>query len=502
MEKSISEAFFLCYTENMPGYGLGQIQQASQVQRQILSQRQIQALGLLAMNSQDLSAEIYKAVDANPALEIVRDPNITETGSRTHTGGSADNTRIGTSSAAGEEKAQQFQEAYENAADTRETLSEHLLFQLNVMKLSPDEKSLGEALIHNLDENGFHILAPVSLLDKSRPAQNEGMLAKMMNIVQRMDPEGTCCRNMEESLFVQAQMQEHVPPLALFILDGNISVLYSNDSAPDMERIRRKIVKIQEERKKLSFGAPTPIDSLDITAEDVKRAVAFISRLNPHPAQGYGRASSQYVRPDVKITKETGEMPKADESHEALVSAGDGSYYRITLENDTLPEVRIVPGLESQDYKGLKKNLTAAQAFLENLAFRRTIILRASSYIVSCQTNFFMSEGRSYLEPMTEKRVAREAGVHESTISRMANDKYMQAPWGQLFPIKYFFTNSQNRVKFTIKKLLENRMPGEKPLSDREIAEQLARMNITVARRTVAKYRKALNISSSYERKN
>jgi RNA polymerase sigma-54 factor len=486
----------------MPDYQYGQVQQASQVQRQILSQRQIQALTLLAMNSQDLSAEIYKAVDKNPALEVVNDP-LTSDGTH-HLSSSlpGDNTHLGNVTASGAEKAERYQEAYENAADTRETLQEHLLFQLNVMKLSSDERTVGEALIRNLDENGWHILAPASLLDKSRPAQNQKMLNKVVSIVQRLDPEGTCCNNMEESLYVQACIQGSAPPLALFILNGHIDVLYSNDSTPDMERIRRRLIKLKEEQSRLLFSGISAADGMNITLDDVKQSVAFISRLNPHPAQGYGKAVLPYVHPDVVVTKVDGEIRSFDPLREMLVPCTAESYYRIVLANDQLPEVRIVPGLDAAQYKGLRKNLTAAQQFLENLAYRKSVIIKACGIIVRTQTEFFLSAGRGYLEPLTQSALAKELGVHESTISRMANEKYMQAPWGQLFPIKYFFTNTQNKVKFVIKQLLESQVPGGKPLSDREIAVRLAEQGITIARRTVAKYRSALNIEASYFRKN
>ena len=291
----------------MPDFSYGQVQQTSQVQRQVLSQKQIQSLKLLAMSGEDLNAEIRKAVNENPALEIVRDTAAAASADAPRASLPYDNTRTSYASQAGNEAAQKFQDAYENAADTRETLQAHLLFQLNVMKLSPDEKSLGKALIENLNENGWHILAPASLLDKSRPAQNTAMLDKMLHIIRCMDPEGTCCNDMEESLYVQAQIAGDAPPLALFILDGHIDVLYSNDATPDIERIKRKIIKLQEASKRESFGGERAIDSLTITSADVENAIAFISRLNPHPAQGYGKAPTHYISPDISVTEATGE---------------------------------------------------------------------------------------------------------------------------------------------------------------------------------------------------
>jgi RNA polymerase sigma-54 factor len=328
------------------------------------------------------------------------------------------------------------------------------------------------------------------------------MLGKVIGIVQRLDPEGTCCNNMEESLLVQARMQKNAPPLALFILDGHIDVLYSNDSSPDIERIRRRLVRLREEQRRLMFADSSTGGDTDITSDEVKEAVAFISRLNPHPAQGYGRAASQYVRPDVVITKETGEMRVFDPQKEMLVPCGRDAYYRIVLANDFLPEVHIMQGIDKEKNKELKKNLTAAQQFLENLAYRKSVIVRACSIIVRTQVNFFSSSGRGYLEPLTQSALAKELGVHESTVSRMANEKFIQSPWGQLFPIKYFFTNTQDKVKFAIKQILENSVSGEKPLSDRALSDLLKTQGMVVARRTVAKYRASLNVESSYFRKN
>ncbi|MFA6857349.1 MAG: hypothetical protein WCR31_09080 [Treponema sp.] len=191
-----------------------------------------------------------------------------------------------------------------------------------------------------------------------------------------------------------------------------------------------------------------------------------------------------------------------DPLKEMFVPCGKNSYYQIVLANDFLPEVRIVRGLDGDGYKGLKKNITAARQFLENLAYRKSIIIKACGIIVRVQSKFFSLSGKGYLEPLTQRALAEELGVHESTVSRMANEKYIQTPWGQLFPVKYFFTNTQDKVKFAIKQILETQSAGGKPLSDRAIAELLEKQEIYAARRTVAKYRSALNIETSYFRKN
>ncbi|MBQ9495904.1 MAG: RNA polymerase factor sigma-54 [Treponema sp.] len=488
----------------MPEFSYGQVQQAAQVQRQILSQKQIQSLALLAMSNQDLHAEIRKVVAENPVLEVVNESVRTATTSRVSQ--PYDGTRTSYATAAGNEASQKFQEAYENAADTRETLQEHLLFQLNMMKLLPDEKALGEALIRNLDEKGWHTLAPVSLLDKSRPLQNLAMLNKMMDAIRRMDPEGTCCNNMEESLYVQARIAGDAPPLALFILDGHIDVLYSTDSAPDIERIRKKINNLLEAQKKLVFPKQTEqtaaqtFDASGIAADDVKTAIAFIARLNPHPAQGYSKTTTQYVKADIILERIENEMPQKAEENEILMPYSESAYYRIALAPGTLPDIRIIADIESEKYKGLKKNITAARQFLDMLAYRKSFILQSCEIIVKTQFNFFSSDGHEYLEPLTQNALAKMLGVNESTVSRMVNEKFLQTPWGQLFPLKYFFTNSQDKIKHAMQKII-NTYTDAKPLSDSKLAEMLEAQGIRVARRTVAKYRAQLAIGSSYERK-
>ena len=195
-----------------------QRQTQSQKQIQKLSQIQIQALKFLAMNSRELREEIFKAVAENPALEIVN--NSEKSSAQLQKEYSRQ------TSAAGSEAADANQRVLEAQADRGETLQQHLMAQLDLMKISRDEYELSQKLIYNLDENGCYgsMLAPETLLDKSRPAQNKKMLERCLDLVQRMDPVGTCCRTLEESLFVQARIAGDAPPLALFILDGHLDL--------------------------------------------------------------------------------------------------------------------------------------------------------------------------------------------------------------------------------------------------------------------------------------
>ena len=224
----------------MSDFGFRQTQSISQVQRQVMSQVQIYALNMLSLNRKEIQSEVNKVVNENPALEIV------------HRSMPFENTRLATSTRAGEEMSEKYREAYESSVDTRETLQEHLLSQLNMIRLSEDEKMLGEALIRNLDKNGYHLFAPISLLDQTRPLQTESMLNRLIRTIQNFEPEGTCCNNLEESLYVQALQRGNAPELALFILNGNLKILYSTSESPDLEKIKLTLEEIQA-KQNLSY---------------------------------------------------------------------------------------------------------------------------------------------------------------------------------------------------------------------------------------------------------
>ena len=262
-----------------------QIQKQRQLQK--ISQRQIYALKLLSMNSSDLASEIYKEVSENPALEITYDPNFEQ---KTFFGRESD----GISS-------ENLQQMLENTQTHSETLQEHLLHQLNSMNLSFDEIELSKKLIYNLDKNGCYgsSIAPVKLLDARRPLQTYELLQKCIERIQQMDPVGTCCRTLEESLFVQAKISEKASPLALFILDGKLDFI----NPPEVGKILKKLISYREEWHKKSFAPKIILDEIELSELEVSEALNFILNLNPHPAFGYGNdASFSYEKPDIVLT--------------------------------------------------------------------------------------------------------------------------------------------------------------------------------------------------------
>lgn len=465
------------------------------LQQQLLKQHQIEAITLLSLTGQELDAAIRKEIEENPALCVAHTAH-SILSSTTHTGAV---TRQG------EAESDIHQNAYENVAQEGETLQQHLLFQLEVMHLSPDEEALGTRLIQNLDANGYHTLDPSALLDKKHPLQNKAMLRRMIAAIQEMDPEGTCCNNMEESLFVQAKLKENAPPLALFILDGHIDTLYSNSTAIDIRLILRRLCRLQEERRALSFAAPSVIDDIHLTETEVQRAVSFIKGLNPRPAAHFGLESTSFALPDVSVIRlDTNDTDGSSIGGEGKSSNGivtaDSVKYRVEM-SSSLPRLQL--NTEFRAVKGHEAALKRlkAKAFITNISWRASLIVKAACLIVKHQCQFFNSDGKAPLEPFTQVHLSAILGVATSTASRLVTAKFLLSPWGKLYPMSYFFTNGEAKAKNAIEEVIKHTPPRQgRPLSDREIAAILSERGINIARRTVAKYRAAIDIPSSHKR--
>ncbi len=472
-----------------------------QIQTMKLSQQQIMAMNLIAMGSLELREEILEKVDENPALEIKEDKFL----------GNTTSVHTGKTSRAGEEAAEKYQNMLESAPDETETLQEHLLHQLNMMNLPENEHRICKKLIENLDENGFFILAPVTLLEPEK-GDNENLLKKCIFTVQHFDPEGICCQNVTESLEIQAKLKKNAPKIALYILHGRLEML----KPPIAEKVFNKIEKNIEENEKLSFWTQKADDiqltKNDLSLENVKKSIEFIQNLEPFPAAGFKSTQEHFVQPDVYVAK-----------------AENSENLKVVLSNQAIPVLKIAEDFKNEENSNLlseknkktvKMQLKDAQIFLDTLNFREQVLLNAFRKLAEIQKDFFLN-GPGHLAPLTQREFAKMINVHESTVSRMAESKFLRCEWGT-FPIKYFFTkalastkskNEENEetksvaenistdsVKIEIEKLLKTQKPGEKKLSDQKIADILAEKGIKIARRTVSKYRAQLNIASSYER--
>jgi len=463
-----------------------QIQSQKQSQIQKISQVQIQALSILAMNTEDIRSEIYKIVNENPALEIVsRKKNASVDGRR--------ELSIHGSN----------QLALESAETHGETLQGHLMHQLNSMNLSMDEMELSRKLIYNLDKNGFYgtMLSPESLINKTRPVQTKEMLDRCIARIQSMDPIGTCCKSPEESLFVQAKLMENAPELSLFILDGHIELL--NPPAP--ETVYKKLQDYQKEWHKKSFAQDILLDKIEYDEDAVAAAIQFILRLNIHPAQDYLQdTNSEYESPDVvlRVEKKSGIISESDYT-KGIVKADNTCYFQISYASGALPELRLAP-----DFSIDKENYQKAKSFLDILAFRESSLVLQGCAIVNAQKDFFL-KGPEYISALTRREIAEELGIHESTVSRFSakkSSKYIDTEWGN-YPVNYFFSSGVpcksdgKKVSSEIIKMkIAEKLSENKNLSDLKLTELLNADGIQIARRTVAKYRKQIGMGNLYKR--
>lgn len=434
-----------------------------------------QSIQLMALPLQELKLRIGEELQANPALEVVEDNStvsLEDTDQQTteeqyeYFEDSSDPgiTRTGYDDEASDNK-RQFMEG---ALSKAETLHEHLEWQLKLQPISETDFAIGEILIQNLDDNGFY-REPLDLLFEDEDAP---LVQRMIGIIRSFEPIGICVVDYRESLLVQAGFDEKRPAAVDAILADHLDLLERGKHAD----IARK---------------------LKVEVEDVEEAREFIRGLTPFPGRLFSADQVTYVIPDLMVVLRD-------------------SQFVILMNDEEIPVLGV-----SDDFSGIGKDsqkevkrfvrtkVKDAKWFIQSIRQRNATLLKVARAIIEFQRDYFL-KGAKYLVPLTLKDIAAEVGVHEATVSRITTSKYMQTEWG-IYELKYFFTNSisgagssgsrfsKEGVKEVIRELLEEETT-EKHLSDQGIADLLASRGIKLARRTVAKYRKELDIYSSYRR--
>lgn len=474
-------------------YMQGLKQTLVQQQRLNLSPQLVQSIKLMAMPFADLRDRIIEEAEKNPALEIVSDPFESSDPLETPSGSSSFSIgpeQFPASVGGGDEESDEHRDFIEGALHRSETLQEHLLEQLSEHTLSAPLRSLSELLIQNLDHDGFHIVPPIELPGAEDPA----LLQRALTLVQRFEPLGCATRDFHESLVVQAKQLasryrdvQHDPVLihTIEILEHHFDTL--EKGRPDA------LVKALAKKGSAGFV---------IDNEEASDVFEIIRSLDPFPGRAYDRGPGSYIVPDV------------------IVKATDNDY-SVVINDEEIPVLGISPffmELEGSVGESGEAHLTRdfaresvkeAQWFIHTIQRRNLTILKLTRALVIFQRDFFV-HGPASLAPLRMKDIAEEIGMHEATVSRAANGKYLQCEWG-LFEIKYFFSNqvgsssakysdsrfSKQGVKEVIREIISL---SKETLSDQKITEQLALRGIKIARRTVAKYRGELTIGSSFER--
>lgn len=465
-----------------------------------------QAIKLLQLSTLDLQQEIQSALDSNPMLEMGEDEegdtalpvaDLTPERSVDLAVGGEDGSdwaetipddlpvdtlwdevyqTSGTSSgnAASDDDGDYDFDARNSAS---ETLQDHLLWQLNLTRMSDTDRMIAMSIVDAIDDIGRLTQSPEEILE-GMPEESDIELDEVMAVlhqIQQFDPPGVGGRDLRDCLLIQLnQLTPDTPWLkeAKLVVDRHIQLLGSRDYVQLMRRTRLKEPELRD-------------------------VLNLIQRLNPNPGEVITANTAEYVVPDVFVRKLRGR-------------------WTVELNPDIAPRLRINANYaslvrradSSADNTYLRDNLQEARWFLKSLQSRNETLLKVATKIVEHQRGFF-EYGEEAMKPLVLHDIAEGVGMHESTISRVTTQKYMHTPRG-IFELKYFFSShvatesggecSSTAIRALIKKLVAAENP-RKPLSDSKITELLAGQGIVVARRTIAKYREAMNIPPSNERK-
>ena len=437
-----------------------------QDQRLKMNHQMIQSIKLMELPLMDLRERIEQELESNPALEIIEDNSTIPLDEARK----EEDEYFETNSSRGKELAEEHRRFIEGALSRPETLQEHLLRQIQLEPIDNELRFIAETLIQNLNDDGFHKEKPVTLFE-SAPLR----LQEAMDLVRELDPAGTCTSDYRESLMVQISLIQEIPQALL-----------------DNEEIIEKVFDHLElvEREKYAVLAK----KIGIDEEETCVICKFLKTLSPFPGRSYESASSEvrFVIPDIKVVRDKDDF-SINLNDETFPVLGTNSFFeKMSNSKDQ----------STKDFA--REKIKEARLFINHLSQRNKTLIRVANAILEFQRSFFI-KGPKYLSPLTLGDIAKELQIHETTVSRTANGKYMQTEWG-IFEIRYFFTNSisagsqfsKESVKEMIKEIItaENRL-----LSDQEISALLHQKGIALARRTVAKYRKELDMGSSYTRR-
>jgi RNA polymerase sigma-54 factor len=383
-----------------------------------------------------------------------------------------------------EAEADRRHDAMANMLARPESLTDYLHHQLSWFDVEDTVRRMAERIIYSLDTNGY-LKTQLEELLPSLQAEGNGdphahrakqlaIAEEALRVVQRLDPPGVGARTLKECLLLQ------LTPGMLFY--DELRVLISNH-LEDLENNR----------------LPQISKKTGLTIEKIQEVWHELRKLKPKPGADFNESTVPSVTPDV------------------FVERNEEGKYVVRLEDGQLPSLYISPyyrkllreeGTNAETREYIKRKINSAQWLIESIEQRRSTLTRVSQAIADHQTRF-LEDGPEYIEPLKMQQIADKVGVHVTTVSRAVDDKWIQTPRG-IFPLKRFFVGGTtsadgeevawDRVRIKLQEIIDNE-DKTKPLSDDAIVEELGKAGITVARRTVTKYRKAMNIPSSRGRR-
>ncbi|MEJ2678336.1 MAG: RNA polymerase factor sigma-54 [Gemmatimonadota bacterium] len=473
--------------------------QGTQLKQEMkINPRLYQAMDLLYMPLLDLQQHLKQEMLNNPFLEM-EEPVATEE-EQVATDEKADGEAeeidweeilLDGFEAGGRRAEYEEKEYYEPVSVESRDLSDHLHDQLMLLSLTEREVLLGEEIIGNIDDDGYLTCSVDEVVDAlNRWVEEEGAAwsedgvqpepftvadgEDMLRRIQAFDPPGIAARDLRECILLQLQDQKQEDTVTYRIVNEYFDQL-----------INHRWSEISKE--------------LSIPPREVQQAADEVAKLDPKPGLQYSDASDNYVTPDLIVDKIDGE-------------------YHVFLNDTSLPRLRLSRtyreiAKDKSKFKGENKEfiankLNSANWMIQAIEQRRQTMLKVMNFIVDRQREFF-ERGVQFLKPLTLREVAEVIDMHESTVSRVTNEKFVQTPRGVL-PLKFFFSSglstasgedvSARGIKDKIQKLVEDENP-KKPLTDQAIVNILKEEGVQIARRTVAKYRDQLGILSARMRK-
>ncbi|MBL1223903.1 RNA polymerase factor sigma-54 [Enterococcus sp. BWR-S5] len=430
-------------------------QQQKQVQKLAMTQQLQQSIQVLQYNAEELQTFIENKALENPLIELQNNVN--------------DYTYSGSSS--GQYNNDKESNLMNQIPDSSLSLFEYMIEQIHLNYRDTFLRKLVLFLAEFIDLNGYLTISLEKAAEQT--GADSVQILDALVLLQQLDPAGVGARDLKECLLLQIERDDYSPALAYIILEEEFEAFANKKWAV----ISKKF---------------------DIALTEVQEVFDYVQTLTPSPGSVFGSTAGLYVRPDLKV--------KIVDGHPFVVSNKEGAptirfqqAYFSRMEKTADPEVQEYISEKKKEFEWLQKTIVQ----------RGDTILRVGTEIVERQQDFFLKPERP-LKPMTLKEIAQTLDIHESTVSRSVNGKYLETEFGS-FELRSFFSQglassddgedtSANDVKRQIKQLIEQEDKA-KPISDQKLVEKLKENNIEIARRTVAKYREALNIPSSSKRK-
>ncbi|UCF89699.1 MAG: RNA polymerase factor sigma-54 [bacterium] len=368
---------------------------------------------------------------------------------------------------------EQERPSFEAMITRPDTLQEHLMWQLRMTRLTEEEMTAGQAIIGNLDDNGY-LETPLEEILHPLGPDIEAVGPNVLRVIQEFDPPGAGARDLVECLLIQIRFLE---------LEGSL-----------VEKI------IREHLHDVARGdVDTIVRQMEVSRSEVLKALDLLKELEPKPGRPFGGTESIYVTPDAFLFKM-------------------GDEWTIMLNDDGMPKLRINgyyrellkhgSSMKAEDREFLLEKIRSASWLIKSIDQRQRTIYRVTKSILEKQLDFF-ERGIRHLKPMVLRDVADDIGVHESTVSRVTTHKYLHCPHG-LFELKFFFNpgiqtlSGEMMASESVRAKIRDLIGAEdtaKPLSDQAISQMLRLEGVDIARRTVAKYRESMKILPSSRRK-